>query len=82
MKFKIGDRVKLREEGVKDWDRDTDWAEVDEITAKDVSDENLYIQSARLNGTPLDSTHVTHTLIKDGGTLELSMGPQPSEWGK
>ncbi|MBW1870921.1 MAG: GH92 family glycosyl hydrolase [Deltaproteobacteria bacterium] len=53
-----------------------------EITAKDVSEENLYIQSARLNGTTLEVPHFTHTIIKDGGTLELSMGSQPSEWGK
>jgi predicted alpha-1,2-mannosidase len=42
---------------------------------------NLYIQSAELNGKPLDRTWVTHEEITRGGTLKLVMGPDPSTWG-
>lgn len=52
------------------------------ITAKDVSDENKYIQSATLDGKPLEGPWITHEEIMAGGTLALEMGPLPNkEWG-
>ncbi len=45
------------------------------------SEANLYIQSAELNGEPLERTWITHKEITTGGTLRLQMGPEPSEWG-
>jgi predicted alpha-1,2-mannosidase len=53
-----------------------------EIRAPATSATNLYVQSATLNGAPLDAPFLTHADIAAGGTLELQMGPQPSEWGK
>ncbi len=53
-----------------------------EVTAKDVSTDNLYIQSARLNGRKLESPRFSHSEISDGGTLELTMGPEPGGWGR
>ncbi len=42
---------------------------------------NLYIQSARLNGGPLDAPVITHQQAEAGGVLECDMGPTPSTWG-
>jgi predicted alpha-1,2-mannosidase len=52
------------------------------IEARDVSSGNKYIQSARLNGEPLNSPWFTHSDLVKGGTLILQMGPRPNEkWG-
>lgn len=52
------------------------------IVAKDCSDTNKYIQSAKLNGKPLDKPWFTHDDIRKGGTLVLEMGSRPNKsWG-
>lgn len=51
------------------------------IEAANNSAQNLYIQSAELNGRPLERTWITHEEITRGGTLRLQMGPDPSNWG-
>jgi predicted alpha-1,2-mannosidase len=51
------------------------------IETVDNSAQNLYIQSAELNGEPLERTWITHEEITKGGTLRLQMGPEPSTWG-
>lgn len=53
-----------------------------EVVAEGVSEENLYIQSATLNGDPLDRAWFRHGEIADGGTLTFVMGPEPSAWGR
>jgi predicted alpha-1,2-mannosidase len=50
-----------------------------EIIAKDASDDNKYIQSARLNGKEWDKSWISHADIMAGGTLELQMGPRPNK---
>ena len=45
------------------------------------SDENIYVQSATLNGKPYDKSYIDYRNIIAGGTLTLTMGPQPSKWG-
>jgi len=53
-----------------------------QIEARNVSQTNKYIQSAQLNGTPLNSPWFTHADLVKGGTLVLIMGPRPNEeWG-
>lgn len=52
------------------------------IVAKNNSDENVYIQSASLNGKPLDTCVLTHEQVTEGGVLEFVMGNIPSEWAK
>jgi putative alpha-1,2-mannosidase len=43
---------------------------------------NKYIQSARLNGAPLNTPWFTHDQLMNGGMLELEMGPMPNKkWG-
>jgi len=51
------------------------------MTAENLSDENIYVQSVKLNGRPHDSVYLPFSEIKDGGTLEFVMGPKPSDWG-
>jgi predicted alpha-1,2-mannosidase len=52
------------------------------ITARNVSARNKYIQSAVLNGKPLNKPWFEHSDMAGGGTLVLVMGPQPNTaWG-
>jgi predicted alpha-1,2-mannosidase len=47
------------------------------ILAKYNSIENIYIQSIKLNGEPLERYWITHEEITKGGSLEMIMGPNP-----
>jgi predicted alpha-1,2-mannosidase len=49
------------------------------IEATDNGPGQFYIQSATLNGMPIDRAWLTHQEIADGGTLHLQMGPQPNK---
>lgn len=52
------------------------------IEAHHNSPANCYIQSARLNGRPLNRAWIYHSEIIAGGKLEFEMGPQPNRnWG-
>ena len=52
------------------------------VTAKNNTPENVYIQSARLNGQSIDRCWLNYSEISAGGTLELVLGPQPNKnWG-
>ena len=52
------------------------------IVAKNNSDANIYIQSATLNGQPLDKPWFSHADIAGGGKLVFEMGPTPNQnWG-
>lgn len=53
-----------------------------EIYAKNASKENIYIQSAKLNGKKLDGPWFYHADLVKGGKLELIMGSKPNKkWG-
>lgn len=45
------------------------------------SPENVYIQSATLNGKPYDKCYLMQDDIARGGRLVLTMGTHPSGWG-
>ena len=45
------------------------------IIARNNAPVHVYIQSARLNGKPLQRRYLKHSEITAGGTLELQMGP-------
>jgi len=49
------------------------------IIADKVSNQNIYVQSAKLNGELLAHPWVTHEQITAGGTLELEMGISPNK---
>ncbi|MGF7140210.1 GH92 family glycosyl hydrolase [Roseimarinus sediminis] len=51
------------------------------IKAKNLSDINVYIQSATLNGEPYNKAWLEHGNIIAGGELVFEMGPEPSDWG-
>jgi predicted alpha-1,2-mannosidase len=51
------------------------------VVAENVSDRNIYIQSATLDGKPLNDPLITWEQIQSGATLKFRMGPMPSRWG-
>jgi hypothetical protein len=52
------------------------------IVTQNNTPENVYIQSAKLNGKPLDNCWFYHRDFAKGGTLELILGPNPNKsWG-
>lgn len=52
------------------------------IVANDVSDRNIYIQSALLNNRPYRKSFIDHADLMAGGQLVLQMGPRPNQnWG-
>ena len=52
------------------------------VKAQNVSLDNKYIQSAMLNGSPLNQPWITHSDIVKGGTLIFEMGAEPNkQWG-
>ena len=48
------------------------------IVAKNNSSNNVYIQSATLNGQPWNHNYINHADIMNGGTLEFVMGNTPN----
>ncbi len=48
------------------------------IVAKKNSPENIYIQSAELDGKPYEKSFITHKDIMKGGVLTLTMGSTPN----
>ncbi|SFD12849.1 GH92 family glycosyl hydrolase [Algibacter pectinivorans] len=52
------------------------------IIANNNSKENVYIQSATLNGEAYTKSWIHHDAIMNGSTLEFEMGPKPNKnWG-
>jgi predicted alpha-1,2-mannosidase len=52
------------------------------IKARNVSDRNVYIQSATLNGKPYSKSFLLHDDLMAGGELVFQMGPNPNRrWG-
>lgn len=47
------------------------------ILAKNNSAKNIYIQKIELNGKELKRFYLSHQEITNGGTLALTMGPNP-----
>lgn len=45
------------------------------------NDENIYVQSVKLNGEVYNKLFITHTDIVDGGILEFTMGSVPGNFG-
>lgn len=52
------------------------------IVTRNNSPENIYIQSAKLSGRPLNQFWFPHRTLAQGGELELQLGPTPSDWAK
>jgi putative alpha-1,2-mannosidase len=53
------------------------------ISTRNNSAENMYVQSAVLNGKPLNNYHFSHRDFAKGGKLELVLGDKPDKaWGQ
>lgn len=53
-----------------------------EISSKNNSEKNVYIQSTTLNGKPYNNTFLNFDDLQKGGTLEFNMGSKPNiNWG-
>jgi predicted alpha-1,2-mannosidase len=53
-----------------------------EIVARNNSATNMYVQSATLDGKPWNKPWFSHADIAKGGTLVVTMGPEPNKaWG-
>lgn len=50
-----------------------------EIVAENLSDKNIYIQDATLNGKPLKTSYFRHQDIVNGGKLHFKMGAEPNK---
>ena len=52
------------------------------VIGESVSSENIYIQSATLNGESYNKSWISHEDIVSGGILVFKMGPEPNKsWG-
>jgi len=52
------------------------------VSAKNLTKQNIYIQSVKINGTLLSHPFIEYDEIKAGGKLEFIMGDSPNkEWG-
>ena len=52
------------------------------MLAENLSEQNIYVQSVKLNGRNWNTPFLPHRELKGGGTLVFTMGPQPNpEWG-
>jgi predicted alpha-1,2-mannosidase len=51
------------------------------VAANNQSEENKYIQSAKLNGEKYEYSYINHQDIMNGGSLVFEMTNKPSTWG-
>ncbi len=52
------------------------------MTAANLSDQNIYVQSVKLNGRDLNSPFLPARAVLEGGTLAFQMGSEPNKaWG-
>lgn len=47
------------------------------IKANNLSKENIYIQSVKVNGKPYNKSFITHEIISSGANVEFEMGNKP-----
>ncbi|MEJ6792220.1 MAG: GH92 family glycosyl hydrolase [Lacinutrix sp.] len=50
------------------------------VSAENLSGSNIYIESATLNGKPLNKSFIEHKDIMNGGTLHFKMKSSPTDW--
>jgi predicted alpha-1,2-mannosidase len=52
------------------------------VEARGVSPQAIYVQSASIDGVPLERPLLRHAQIRAGSTLRFVMGERPSTWGR
>ncbi|MEV8567524.1 GH92 family glycosyl hydrolase [Streptomyces sp. NPDC051322] len=50
------------------------------VKAPNNSNENIYVQSLKVNGKTWNSTALPNDVLTHGGTLDFTMGSKPSNW--
>ncbi|WP_435052942.1 GH92 family glycosyl hydrolase [Muribaculum intestinale] len=50
------------------------------VNAPDVSKENIYIRSIKVDGKPYDKTFITHEQIMSGATVDMEMSATPASF--
>ena len=50
------------------------------VNAPDVSKENIYIRSIKIDGKPYDKTFITHEQIMSGATVDMEMSATPASF--
>ena len=50
------------------------------VNAPDVSKENIYIRSVKIDGKPYDKTFITHEQIMSGATVDMEMSATPASF--
>jgi len=50
-----------------------------EISAKNYSKDNIYVQSVKLNGEAYSKSFITHQALVAGGEIEFTMGAEPNK---
>src|SRR5579864_6191184 len=52
------------------------------MTAENISDQNIYVQSVKVNGKDWNTPILPFRELKNGGTIDFIMGAQPNKaWG-
>jgi putative alpha-1,2-mannosidase len=52
------------------------------VTASRKASRDIYVQSAKLNGKPIERCWITHEEIVNGGELSFRLGPKANvKWG-
>jgi predicted alpha-1,2-mannosidase len=52
------------------------------MTAANLSDKNIYVQSLTVNGRQWNSPFLPDRVVREGGTVAFQMGPEPNKaWG-
>jgi putative alpha-1,2-mannosidase len=51
------------------------------ILTRRTSAKAVYIQAVRWNGLPYSKNYISWQMIRQGGTLEISLSDQPGAWG-
>jgi putative alpha-1,2-mannosidase len=51
------------------------------VSASGNGEKNIYVQSAKLNGSPYSKNYLKHKDIAAGGVFELTTGSEASDWG-
>jgi len=62
--------------------KDKDGNAVLSINASGAGRENVYVQSAKLNGADISTVRLTHEQITGGAVLDFVRGPEASNWGE
>ena len=51
------------------------------MKAENISDENIYVQSVKVNGKDWNSPFLPYDKVKHGASIVFTMGSRPSQWG-